>query len=73
MRSGKKPKSDLSEIKNNHDLLEIIKTLEPFRLVLFRAGLIIDKSVIDDYVKILNIHAARVPIYGGIGSIQKAL
>ena len=73
MRSGKKPKSDLSEIKNNHDLLEIIKTLEPFRLVLFRAGLIIDKSVIDTGVKILNIHAARVPDYGGIGSIQKAL
>lgn len=73
MRSGEKPKSDLLEIKNNHDLLEIIKTFEPSRLVLFRAGLIIDKSVIDTGVKILNIHAARVPDYGGIGSIQRAL
>ena len=42
-------------------------------MFLFRAGLIINKKVIDTGVKILNTHCARLPQYGGLASISRAL
>ena len=43
------------------------------KIILFRAGLIIRKSVIETGIQIFNVHAAKVPEYGGIGSINCAL
>ena len=68
----KLPKSQAG-ISQNSELLKIINQLKPDRLLLFRAGLIINKSILDTGLPILNIHAARVPEYGGLGSIDKAL
>lgn len=60
-------------LKSNQDLLRVIKDLNPDRVVLFRAGLILNKEIINSGPRILNIHAASVPQYGGIGSIYRAL
>lgn len=72
-RKGSKPSKSLAGISQNSELLRIINELKPDRLLLFRAGLIINKSILDTGLPILNIHAARVPDYGGLGSISKAL
>ena len=65
------PKS-LPSISSNAQLPERIK--ECFqKIILFRAGLIIRKSVIETGIQIFNIHVAKVPEYGGIGSINRAL
>jgi folate-dependent phosphoribosylglycinamide formyltransferase PurN len=42
-------------------------------LILFRAGLVVNKSVLEAGVPVFNIHAATVPSYGGIGSINRAI
>lgn len=63
----------LPKIKNNKDLLALIDNVRPSEIFLFRAGLIINKSVISQGVPLLNIHCANVPEYGGIGSIQRAI
>ena len=73
LRNGTKPPKSLAGISQNSELLKIINQLKPDRLLLFRAGLIINKSILDTGLPILNIHAARVPEYGGLGSIDKAL
>ena len=61
------------EIASNKDLLKAIADYQPKRVILFRAGLIINRSVIAAGVPLLNIHCARVPEYGGLGSIDRAL
>jgi methionyl-tRNA formyltransferase len=73
LRKGSKPNVKLPSIRNNRELLQIISDSRPERLILFRAGLIISKSVIATGVPVLNIHAATVPDYGGIGSIYRAI
>jgi methionyl-tRNA formyltransferase len=60
-------------IKNNKTLITYVKKNNIKKIILFRAGLIINKTLIKQKITILNIHAAKVPKYGGIGSIQKAL
>lgn len=60
-------------ITGNTDLVNIIKTVGPAKVVLFRAGLIINQSAIDTGIPILNIHCARIPQFGGLGSIYRAL
>lgn len=60
-------------IKNNSDLINIIKKNNIKTIVLYRGGLIISKKIIDMNIRILNIHCAKIPEYGGIGSIQRAL
>ena len=72
-RSNKKPRNDLEGITCNLELLQAIKDFDPGRLVLFRAGLIINKAVLSTGIPVLNIHAASVPDFGGIGSINRAL
>ena len=72
-RSGQKPSSKYSGIVRNADLLKYLKTIGPSEVILFRAGLIISKEVLGMGIPIYNIHAARIPEYGGIGSIGKAL
>lgn len=62
-----------NSIKSNNDLINLINQYKPPKIVLFRAGLIINKKVISLGVPLLNIHCAKVPEYGGLGSIQKAI
>ena len=62
-----------SEIKTNKDLLRLIDEINPAKIILFRAGLIINKKVIEKKIPLLNIHCANVPEFGGLGSIQKAI
>lgn len=60
-------------VRSNSDLLRLFDLYAPRRVVLYRAGLIINRAVLATGVPILNIHCARVPEFGGIGSIAKAL
>ena len=73
LRKGRRPNVEFPSIRNNEDLLQAIFVHKPDRLILFRAGLIINKSVIASGVPVFNIHAATVPDYGGIGSIDRAI
>jgi len=73
MRRDKRPSMNLQGISSNSELLKVIIEFEPDRLILFRAGLIISKKILETSVPVLNIHAATVPDFGGIGSINKAL
>lgn len=68
-----RPPESLKSIESNNDLLEIIQKTSPQRIILFRAGLIVSKTIIATDIPILNIHCANVPEYGGIGSISRAL
>ena len=60
-------------IHDNKMLVSFVEKHNIKKIILFRAGLIIGKTLIKKKIIILNIHAAKVPKYGGIGSIQKAL
>lgn len=60
-------------IETNNELLKLIERHNPDRIFLFRAGLIINKKVIACGKPLLNIHCAKVPEFGGLGSIQRAL
>ena len=73
VRDGKKPNYKIPSLKNNSDLYTIIKNKKISTIILFRAGLIVNKKIIKMGVKIYNIHAAKIPDYGGIGAISNAL
>lgn len=55
------------------DLVLLLKQHAIQRLILFRAGLIIRRDVLDSVGTVLNIHSASLPEYGGIGVIDRAL
>lgn len=63
----------IPSIRSNKDLEDILSYNEIDRIVLFRAGLIIEHSIIRRNIPVLNIHAASIPDYGGLGSIQRAI
>jgi hypothetical protein len=60
-------------VRSNRDLLDIARANTIGRVYLFRAGLIVSRSVLDSGLDVLNVHCARVPEFGGIGSIARAL
>lgn len=64
---------DVESISNNSELLDLLRKVEPQRVFLFRAGLIVSSSVLACGIPILNLHCARLPEYGGLGSIFRAL
>jgi len=64
---------EYKSIKNNSDLINIIKDGCIKQIVVYRGGLIVSKKVIGLGVKILNIHCAKIPEYGGIGVLNRAL
>ena len=72
-RPGSRPDPRLTKIRSNAGLISEIDRVTPSRLVFFRAGLIVNKALIAKGIPVLNIHAAEVPQYGGLGSIAKAL
>jgi len=62
-----------NSLNNNSELISNIEQHNPSRIILFRAGLIINKKVISLGVPLLNIHCAKIPEYGGLGSINRAI
>lgn len=64
---------DGDSIACNSDVIGLIERHKPQRIILFRAGLIISKRVISIGIPLLNIHCAKLPEYGGIGTISRAL
>jgi len=67
------PAPTLPAITTNRALRDWIDREAVDRVYLFRAGLIINRIVLDSGAEILNTHCARVPEYGGLGAIARAL
>ena len=63
----------LTGIATNAALLQAIQQTGCRRVYLFRAGLIVNQSVLSAGVDILNIHCASLPDFGGLASIPRAL
>lgn len=72
-RNAKLPQNKYDTIRSNAELIDVISRIKFDRVVLFRAGLIINGAVIESGLPIMNIHCALVPEYGGLGSIARAL
>lgn len=72
-RKGARPDRRFPFVSSNKDIMNAIAEHRPDRLLLFRAGLIINSDVIDTRIPVFNVHAAIVPDFGGIGSIDRAL
>ena len=64
---------DLPHIKTNSELVDIINNQKIEQIVLYHVGLIIRRKVLQTGVKVYNIHCARLPEYGGLMAIQRAL
>ena len=60
-------------ITTNDDLIQIVKDNDIDQIILYRGGLIINKKFLELGIKILNIHCAKIPEYGGIGVLDRAL
>jgi methionyl-tRNA formyltransferase len=60
-------------VQVNADVLRMAQDQRIERMMMFRAGLIIDKRVLGLGIPVFNIHCARLPDYGGIGAIARAL
>ena len=60
-------------IMSNEDLLQMIQRERVGHVVLFRAGLIVNRKVLALGVPILNIHCASIATHGGLASIRRAL
>lgn len=60
-------------VTSNGDMVRLINLHAPRRVLLYRAGLIINGAVLATGVPIMNIHCAKIPEFGGIGSIARAL
>lgn len=60
-------------IRSNQQLIKFIEENYIDILLLFRAGLIINKSVIDSRATVINTHCARIPEFAGLGAIDRAI
>lgn len=60
-------------IESNEDLRRILAELNVKTVYLFRAGLILSPKTLKEKVKFLNVHCAKLPEYGGIGVLNRAL
>lgn len=61
------------KIRSSAELTMLVREREPSEILLFRAGVIIKRELIDLGIPIYNLHAARLPDYGGLGTIFRAL
>jgi folate-dependent phosphoribosylglycinamide formyltransferase PurN len=64
---------DYQSVTTNKELINYIEEYNPSQIFLFRAGLIINKQVIEKGIPLKNVHCAKIPEFGGLGVIQKAL
>lgn len=61
------------QVKTNSDLLQLIQAQHIDQVILFHVGMIIRRKVLQTGVKVYNTHCARLPEYGGLMAIQRAL
>jgi Formyl transferase len=61
------------EVRSSADILSIVNEIRPSNILLFRVGIIVRKELIAAGYPIWNIHAAKIPEFGGLGSIWRAL
>lgn len=64
---------NIPNVVNNSDLREFVYKHNVTHVVLFNASLIIEPSIFDPSVELLNIHCINPNLYPGLGSIEKAL
>jgi hypothetical protein len=62
-----------ASIRSNADLSHLIARERVKVVVLFRAGLIVNRQVLAMPVSILNVHCASIATHGGLASIRRAL
>ena len=62
-----------SFIRSNHELRDHLRREAVDTVLLFRAGLIINKACLALEIDFLNVHCGELPQYGGIGSTYRAL
>jgi methionyl-tRNA formyltransferase len=60
-------------VRSNDDLSDLIRREGVENVVLFRAGLIVNRKVLALPVSIFNIHCASIATHGGLASIRRAL
>lgn len=72
-RRANEPVPALPAIRTNRELADLIRQEQIQTLYLFRAGLIINKTVLKTGARLLNCHCCRLPDYGGLGAIPRAL
>lgn len=60
-------------IRNNAELLAAIRRDGPAVVCLFRAGLIIGPKTLQSGAQVVNVHCARLPEFGGLGAVARAL
>ena len=73
LRKGKKPSGSIKIITSNQSLQELLCSRKFARVLLFRAGLIINAESIKTGIPMLNVHCAKIPEYAGLGSIWNAI
>jgi SAM-dependent methyltransferase len=67
------PAVELPPIGTNSALLRAIRFHKAERVIMFHAGLIVRRAVLNAGVEILNVHCARIPEFGGLAAISRAL
>lgn len=72
-RRNHKLAKEYEMIKSNNELINIVTKKKIEQVILYRGGLIVNRKFLDTGVKILNIHCAKIPEYGGIGVLYRAL
>lgn len=63
----------LPSVKTNNEVKKIINTETPDRVVCFRAGLVLNRSVLGMGPQFLNVHCAELPEFSGLGALPRAL
>jgi hypothetical protein len=60
-------------VRTNTELLARAHAAEAAEIYLFRAGLIINNTVLASGIPVFNLHCAALPAYGGVAAIWRAL
>jgi methionyl-tRNA formyltransferase len=61
------------EVRSSGDLTIMAKRRKPSEILLFRAGIIVRPDLLSLGIPVYNLHSARLPEYGGLGTIFRAL
>lgn len=60
-------------VRTNAELLDHARRCRAHEIYLFRAGLIVGTLVLSSGLRVLNVHCASLPDYGGMAAIWRAL
>ena len=61
------------EVRSSGELTIMAKARRPSEILLFRAGIIVRQDLLNLGIPVYNLHSARLPEYGGLGTIARAL